>query len=509
MARRLMIQGTMSNVGKSFLTAGLLRIMRQDGYCVAPFKAQNMALNSYITREGLEMGRAQVVQAEAAQTEPTVDMNPVLLKPTTDVGSQVIVHGRPMGNMTAREYFAYKKELLPEIRKSFKRLEEQYEIIVIEGAGSPAEINLKQGDIVNMGFAKLVDAPVLLVGDIDSGGVFAQLYGTVMLLEPEERRRIRGLVINKFRGDKSILEPGLKEIEELCRIPVAGVVPYMNVELEAEDSLSSVLQQGHRAMPHLVDIAVIRFPRLSNFTDFQALSCYPQVSLRYVSGAGDLGNPDLVILPGTKNTIADLLWMRSNGLEAAVLKLSAAKTPVFGICGGYQMMGMTLQDPDQVEGPMGKEPVRGMELLPVDTCFGPEKVQNRAEGAFGRVTGALRGLSGKEMEGYEIHMGVTKAREGRLPLTYVLEQQSDSKQAKLEGISDGNCYGTYIHGIFDADGVAGALVSGLLERKGLSGQPVEAFDYHAYKERQYDRLAEELRRNLDMKRIYEMVFPRP
>ena len=277
MAKTLMIQGTMSNAGKSILTAGILRILKQDGFRAAPFKSQNMALNSYITSEGLEMGRAQVVQAEAAMTEPLADMNPILLKPTNDIGSQVIVQGVSIGNMPAREYFAYKKTLIPKIMESFHRLEENFDVIVIEGAGSPAEINLKKDDIVNMGMAELVDAPVILAGDIDRGGVFAQLYGTVMLLEPKERERVKGLVINKFRGDKTILDPGIQMIEDLCQIPVVGVVPFMNLDIEDEDSLSSALEQ--KKAGGLVDIAVVRLPRISNFTDFQVFSCIPEVSL--------------------------------------------------------------------------------------------------------------------------------------------------------------------------------------------------------------------------------------
>lgn len=503
MAKKLMIQGTMSNAGKSLLTAGILRILKQDGYRAAPFKSQNMALNSYITKDGLEIGRAQAVQAQAAMTEPTVDMNPILLKPTTDMGSQVIVHGVPRGTMMARDYFAYKKTLIPEVLGSFARLEQEYDIIVIEGAGSPAEINLKQDDIVNMGLAKLLDAPVLLVGDIDRGGVFAQLYGTVMLLEPEERQRIKGLIINKFRGDKTILDPGITMIEELCGIPVVGVTPFLPVEVEDEDSLSSRLE--NREGNGLVDIAVIRFPRLSNFTDFQVFSCMPEVSLRYVNHVRELRTPDLVILPGTKNTIEDLLWMRGSGLEAAVKKLAAGGVPVFGICGGYQMMGMSLLDAKGIESACGPKNVPGMELIPMDTCYEEEKIRTRVAGAFGEITGILSGLSGKEMEGYEIHMGMTKAREGRLPMTYLLEQQGGSKKAKVDGISDGNCYGTYVHGIFDGKGVAEAVVSGLLKAKGMDRESVDSFDYHAFKEQQYDKLAEGLRKHLDMKQIYHIM----
>ena len=507
-----MIQGTMSNAGKSILTAGILRILKQDGFRAAPFKSQNMALNSYITREGLEMGRAQVVQAEAAMTEPLADMNPILLKPTNDIGSQVIVQGVSIGNMPAREYFAYKKTLIPKIMESFHRLEEKFDVIVIEGAGSPAEINLKKDDIVNMGMAELVDAPVILAGDIDRGGVFAQLYGTVMLLEPKERERVKGLVINKFRGDKTILDPGIQMIEDLCQIPVVGVVPFMNLDIEDEDSLSSALEQ--KKAGGLVDIAVIRLPRISNFTDFQVFSCIPEVSLRYVSSVKELGMPDLVIIPGTKSTIEDLLWMRSCGLEAAVKKLAGAEIPVFGICGGYQIMGNTITDKAGAEQKAGSSntQVRGMELLPIDTEFETEKVRTRVAGTFDQVTGILKELSGLEIEGYEIHMGISHSADpdaGFMTQVTEIQQSSTiltiSKLQKQDGISYGNCYGTYLHGIFDRPGVAEAITRILLKKKGLDGETVASFDYQRYKEQQYDKLADALRQSLDMKAIYEMM----
>ena len=308
MAGKIMIQGTMSNAGKSLLCAGLCRIFKQDGYKVAPFKSQNMALNSFITDKGLEMGRAQVVQAEAAGIEPEVSMNPILLKPTNDVGSQVIVNGEVLGNMSARDYFKYKKELIPDVMKAFHKLEENYDIIVIEGAGSPAEINLKENDIVNMGLAKMVDAPVLLVGDIDRGGVFAQLLGTLLLLEEDEKERVKGLIINKFRGDKTILDPGIEMLEEKGNVPVIGVTPYLHVEIEDEDSLTERFTS--KKSGGLLDIAVIRTPRISNFTDFMVLENIPEVSLRYVKNVSEFGTPDMIILPGTKNTMGYLNWIR-------------------------------------------------------------------------------------------------------------------------------------------------------------------------------------------------------
>ncbi len=502
MAKTIMIQGTMSNAGKSLIAAGLCRIFKNEGYRVAPFKSQNMALNSYITEEGLEMGRAQVVQAEAAGVKPEAAMNPILLKPTNDTGSQVIVNGISMGNMAAKEYFAYKKQLIPEIKKAFEKLSGEYDILVIEGAGSPAEINLKQDDIVNMGMARLAKSPVLLVGDIDRGGVFAQLYGTVMLLEPEERAMVKGMIVNKFRGDKTILEPGLGMIEEKVHIPVAGVVPYMNVDLEDEDSLGTHLG-GNGRTGAAVDIAVIRMPRISNFTDFQVFSSMPEVGLRYVERVTDLGKPDLVILPGSKNTIEDLLWMRQNGLEAAVLKLEAQAVPVFGICGGFQMLGESLSDPEKVESEAGAVPVRGMGLLPVRTVFGKEKTRTRVAGSCTGVGGIFEDLSGMNVEGYEIHMGETSRSVP--PLSYVMESQSGSHLAKMDGCQRGNVYGTYIHGFFDGDGIAETIVRALMKRKGLSMEPDGRLSYEKYKEEQYDCLAAILKDSLDMEYIYEIM----
>ena len=341
MAKAIMIQGTTSNAGKSLLAAGLCRVFHQDGYKVAPFKSQNMALNSFITKDGFEMGRAQVMQAEAAGIAPDVRMNPILLKPTSDKGSQVIVNGEVLGNMNAKEYYAKKHELIPDIMKAYGELDAEYDIIVIEGAGSPAEINLKEQDIVNMGMARMAGAPVLIVGDIDKGGVFAALAGTMLLLTDEEKAMVKGTIINKFRGDVSILKRGLTMLEDIIHVPVVGVVPYLRIHVDDEDSLTERFERSQK--PALVDIAVLRFPRISNFTDFNPLEYIEGVSLRYVGSVAELGDPDLIILPGTKNTMADLLWMRQCGLEASVLKHAAKGKPVFGVCGGYQMLGMTLK----------------------------------------------------------------------------------------------------------------------------------------------------------------------
>lgn len=493
MAKVIMIQGTMSNVGKSLLTAGLCRIFKQDGYKVAPFKSQNMALNSYITKEGLEMGRAQVMQAEASGIKPLVCMNPILLKPTNHTGSQVIVNGEVLGNMQAAEYFAYKKNLVPDIRKAFRKLEEMADIIVIEGAGSPAEINLKENDIVNMGMAELVDAPVLLVGDIDRGGVFAQLLGTLMLLTEAERKRVKGLLINKFRGDKSILDPGIGMLEKRGNIPVMGVIPYMELNLEDEDSLT---ERFGKKEADAIDIAVIRYPRISNFTDFNVFEQQTGVSVRYVASVGELHRPDLIFLPGSKNTMGDLKWMRQNGLETAVKKLSE-EIPVFGICGGYQMLGRRIEDPEGVEegGSM-----RGMELLPVATVLKREKTRCQVKGRLEQIKGIFSGLSGMDYEGYEIHVGQTQYckdaasfdEEGTALQTIVTEESQ-------------RIYGTYVHGLFDKGNIAAATVRCLAEQKGVPFQEGQTPDYGEWKERQYDKLADILRASLDMEAVYGML----
>ena len=420
MAKTIMIQGTMSNAGKSLLAAGLCRVLKQDGYRVAPFKSQNMALNSFITKDGGEMGRAQVVQAEAAGIEPDVRMNPILLKPTTDVGSQVIVNGRVQGNMPAMEYYRRKRDFIPAVMEAYESLAREYDVIVIEGAGSPAEINLQENDIVNMGLARMVDAPVLLVGDIDRGGVFAQLYGTVALQSEEDRRRIKGVVVNKFRGDRAILEPGLKTLEELCGVPVAGVVPYLHVDIDDEDSLSE--RFGRDKEPRLIDIAVIRLPRISNFTDFSPFERYENVSLRYVERARDLRAPDMIVLPGTKSTIADLGWLRQSGLEAELLKCHEKGVFLMGICGGFQMLGKRLCDPEQVED--GGE-LRGMGLLDVETVFRPEKHRAQTAGMVSCLSGQLEPLSGCAVRGYEIHMGETVYTETAQPFAMLTDGRKD------------------------------------------------------------------------------------
>ena len=454
MAKTIMIQGTMSNAGKSLLAAGLCRVLKQDGYRVAPFKSQNMALNSFITKDGGEMGRAQVVQAEAAGIEPDVRMNPILLKPTTDVGSQVIVNGRVQGNMPAMEYYRRKRDFIPAVMEAYESLAREYDIIAIEGAGSPAEINLQENDIVNMGLARMVDAPVLLVGDIDRGGVFAQLYGTVALQSEEDRRRIKGVV-----------------------------VPYLHVDIDDEDSLSE--RFGRDKEPRLIDIAVIRLPRISNFTDFSPFERYENVSLRYVERARDLRAPDMIVIPGTKSTIADLQWLRQSGLEASIQKAASGGTLVFGVCGGYQMLGWHISDPEQVEA-AGMTEIDGMGLLPLETVFQGGKVQTQTNGVFSGVAGLLSELNGKRYAGYEIHMGRSEEARGAL-------------------ISAGNVYGSYVHGIFDEQEVADTILKALCTKKGVSFESLGTFDARAYKERQYDLLADAVRAGLDMPLIYRIL----
>lgn len=496
-AKALMVQGTASNAGKSILVAALCRIFKQDGYRVAPFKAQNMALNSYITRDGLEMGRAQVMQAQAAGLEPDVRMNPILLKPTSDMGSQVIVNGKAIGNRTAQQYWGNKKALRPVVAAAYESLAQQYDIIVIEGAGSPAEINLKQDDLVNMGMARLAHAPVLLVGDIDRGGVFASLYGTVKLLDVQEQAYIQGLIINKFRGDLEILRPGLTQLEQLTQKPVLGVLPYMELDLDDEDSLSERFEK--RPQKHApVKIAVIRLPHLSNFTDFRVLESNPQVSVCYVTRPEQLEGSDLIILPGTKSTIADLKWLRTHGLEAKIIRLHASGIPIFGICGGYQMMGRHIADPHHMES--GGE-INGMNLLPVETIFDTQKTTTQVTGRIEKVSGILHELCGFQTVGYEIHMGNTIRLENSQPF----QQLQRENTMVLDGCCAQNAYGTYLHGIFDQPQVMQTLVRALLNKKGLSDQPQTLFDPITYQEQQYDKLADMVRSSLNMKQIYQIL----
>ncbi len=438
-AKPIMIQGTMSNAGKSLLAAGLCRALSQDGLRVAPFKSQNMALNSGVTADGLEMGRAQIMQAEACGIAPDVRMNPILLKPESDHRSQLIVAGKAQGAFAARDYFARKKALMPQILEAFDSLAEENDVIVIEGAGSPVEINLAENDIVNMGLARAVSSPVLLAGDIDPGGVFAQLYGTVALLAPEDRALLRGLVVNKFRGDVEILRPGLAPLEKMCGVPVVGVVPYLKLDLDDEDSLAPRLSA--REARGVIDVAVVRLPHLSNFTDFDPLSRVPGVGVRYVSSTTDLGRPDLVVLPGSKTTLDDARWLAASGIGACVRALSGAGTPVLGICGGYQLLGDELSDP---HGREGVGTARGLGLIPASTVFKEEKHLAQSELRITGAQGAFSVWNGMTARGYEIHDGETT----------VSCAPAGTIGGKPEGAACGNVFGTYLHGLFDEPGVA-------------------------------------------------------
>lgn len=484
----IMVQGTMSNAGKSVIAAGLCRIFANDGYKVAPFKSQNMALNSFVTEEGLEMGRAQVMQAECARIKPLACMNPILLKPTSDMGSQVIVNGKVVGNMRAMEYFRNKKKFVPDIMKAFDELSKKADIIVIEGAGSPVELNLKSDDIVNMGLAEMLNAPVLLVGDIDRGGIFPQLLGTLDLLEPEERSRVKGLVVNKFRGDSRLFEDGVKILEKKGNTKVVGVVPYMQVKLDDEDSLSERFYVNQAAN---FDIAVIKLRHISNFTDFDTFEQLKGVSVRYVESPKELGDPDLIILPGTKNTISDLRAIKESGLGEEIVKRAGAGLTVMGICGGYQMLGRRVDDPYGVEEGGSEE---GLNLLPVDTVLGGEKIRSDFTGKIKAATGVLCGLSGLSVEGYEIHMGSTEA----------FEEITEFTSGKT-GFCKGNVYGTYLHGFFDKKEIMTGVTEAVSKERNKSIYTAEAMDYAEFKETQYELLDRSLRAALDMDYIYEIM----
>ena len=504
MAKTIMFQGTSSHVGKSILTTALCRIFLQDGYRVAPFKAQNMALNSYVTPNGGEMGRAQVAQAEAAGLEPAVEMNPVLLKPTGNSRSQVIVMGRPVGVMSASEYHAgYSKKLLGVIGDCLAELQERFDILVVEGAGSPAEVNLKANDIVNMRIALMLQAPVFLIADIDRGGAIASVVGTISLLEPEERDRVQGIILNKFRGDINLLRPAFDVILEKTGKPVVGVIPHLaDIGIDDEDSVS--LDDKRNEAKRDLEIAVLRLPKISNFTDFDALLREPDVSLRYVREGESLGRPDLIILPGSKNTTEDLLYLQDKGYAQAIRELAAQGTPVVGICGGYQMLGQKLLDPLHTESDLAE--FDGLGLIPAVTTFAADKVTHQV--TAGMATGVLIGMEPVDgpLTGYEIHMGRT---EFTVPVSpaFTIRQRSGAAVDFIGGCvsADGLAMGTYIHGIFDNDGYRRSLLDALRCRKGLPAAAEIAIPYRQRKEAAYDRLADLVRANLDMAYVRKVM----
>lgn len=497
-AKTLMIQGTGSSVGKSVLVAALCRIMLQDGFRVAPFKSQNMALNSFVTREGHEMGRAQVVQAEAAGIEPHVDMNPVLLKPEADAKSQVVVMGKPWKTVSARDYYEWTPDLFPIIEQSLDRLRAEYDVIVIEGAGSPAEINLRRFEIVNMNIAKLAKSPVILVGDIDKGGVFAQLVGTFVLLEEDEREMVKGMIINKFRGDASILKPGLDYLEEYTGNPVLGVVPYYHdILINEEDSIHREVVTGWDRESG-IDIAVIYLPHISNSTDFEPFQQETGVRVRYVTAAWQLGSPDLIIVPGSKSTISDLAHIKQNGLASAIVSCcTAAGVPVIGICGGFQMLGKRIEDPQGIESVSGS--TEGLGLLDITTVFEGEKTTHQIRARVVANEGLFDGLAGGELTGYEIHMGQTRLGDSA-PAFEVIERSNESS-GHWDGLMghDGLVFGTYLHGLFDNEDFRVSLLRNI-KSEYRSGRK----NILPSKDEQYDKLAALARQNLDVNHIYRI-----
>ena len=499
-AKVIMIQGTSSHVGKSILTAALCRIFARDGLRVAPFKAQNMSLNSFATPDGREIGRAQAVQAAAAMTAPRVEMNPLLLKPEGDNRSQVVLMGRPHAVKSARDYYKMKPLIWNTVTAALDRLRAEYDVIVIEGAGSPAEVNLKQYDIVNMRVALHAGAPVLLVADIDRGGVFAQLVGTMILLEPEERALVKGLVINKFRGDLSLLTDGLDFLEKRTRTPIAGVIPYFTDIHIAEEDAPGLVHKSGVAGEAAVDVAVVRLPYIANFDDFDPLVHEPAARLRYVERAHEYGDPDLVIIPGSKTTVADLDWLRSEGLDESILASHRKGIPVIGICAGYQILGETLLDPDGVESPRAE--TAGLGLLPASTTFLSEKSTHQVKGRVAAGKGMLSGCEGSEVVAYEIHMGSTSSF--GLDSPFVIESRSGRTMSLPDGAmdSEGLTLGTYLHGLFHNRAVRRSILEFAARQKGVA---FPASDADIEPSVEYDKLASLVREHLDVDLVYRVM----
>ncbi|MFA4828116.1 MAG: cobyric acid synthase [Thermodesulfovibrionales bacterium] len=506
MSKSLMIQGTGSGTGKSLIVTALCRIFRDMGINVAPFKAQNMALNSYITDDGGEIGRAQALQAEAARIEPAVDMNPILLKASGDMGSQVIVHGKVHATMKAREYYAFKKNAWQAVKESFKRLSGKYELIVMEGAGSPAEINLMDVDIVNMAAAKYAKAPVILVGDIDKGGVFASLYGTVKLLG-KDSRHIKAFIINKFRGDFGILKPGLEMIKAKTGKQVIGVLPYIkDIGLPEEDGLS--LGQGARGRGQgakEIKIVVVRLQYISNFTDFDPFLCEQDVELVYSSNPADIENADIVIIPGSKNTMKDFMLLKETFLDKSIKQAYSKGVQIIGMCGGYQMLGRKIYDPQNVESSHKK--INGIGLLNIETSFGKNKTTCRVEAELnGKWVNGLMGESHKNLKGYEIHMGTSSGDIGlfkinRFPYSPI-DRLTDSPI--FDGSINGNCWGTYLHGIFENDHFRRGIINNIRKQRGLP--PVACtVRYAEIKDRAIDNLANVVKENIDLNYIKKVI----
>ncbi len=504
MGKKIMLQGTASNVGKSIITTGLCRIFKQDGYKVIPFKSQNMALNSFITKEGLEMGRAQVTQAEACGIDPIADMNPILLKPNGNNKSQVIVRGKVVGDMGSKEYYDYKLELEDVLEDIFKNFEDEYEVVVMEGAGSCAEINLMDRDISNMGMAKIADAPVILIGDIDRGGVFASIVGTMMLLPKEHRDRVKGVIINKFRGRKELLKSGIEKLEEIIKVPVLGVLPHTDIKIEEEDSVTTRFKK--KVNKSDIHIEVVRTPHMSNFTDFNIFETQEDVSLRYVDYGESFGEPDIVIIPGTKSTISDLMFLRDSGLENQIKQLHKKGKLIVGICGGYQMLGKVLKDPYHVENEL--EEVEGIGLLDVETTFELEKTTTQVEAILGEnLFGYMEDLNQSKVSGYEIHMGITTRNQNSNVFATVTQKLKETTSYEVGSINkECNVFGTYLHGIFDDIDFTRQVLNNIRKQKGLAPIESSVKSFNEFKDKEYDKLADFLRENLDMKKIYEIMM---
>ena len=489
-----MFQGTASSVGKSIISAAFCRIFNDEGLKVSPFKSQNMALNSYVTIDGKEMGRAQVVQAEASRVAPMVEMNPILLKPTSDVGSQVIINGKVYKNLKAKDYFDMKVKLKDIVLRAYNNLNSSFDVIVIEGAGSPAEINLRENDIVNMGLAEMVDSPVILIGDIDCGGVFASLYGTVMLLSENERARIKGFLINKFRGDVEILKPGIKMIEQKIKKPCLGVIPYMDLQIDDEDSVTNRFIKKSNGE---IVIGVINLPYMSNFTDFTALEAEQDVNLRYVYNEKELLGADLVIIPGSKNTIKDVQYIFNSNLDKAIYKKRKEGIPIIGICGGYQILGQEISDPDLVESACTS--INGLSLLNIKTKMLKDKQTKQVKGRVITKSQIFQSLENNIVSGYEIHMGQTELLKNTSPIIRLDDGRYDGAVSQ-----DGKVIGTYLHGIFDNDEFRNSILNVIRKKKGLQDDST-AFSYKELKEKEYDKLAQIVKKNCDVQAIKKIM----
>lgn len=485
-----MVVGTSSGAGKSITVTALCRVLTKDGYKVSPFKSQNMALNSFVTKSGLEMGRAQVVQAYACMIEPEAYMNPILLKPTTDRKIQIIVNGKSIGNMSGIEYGKFKTSLKPEIMKSYDYIRENYDISILEGAGSPVEINIKGEDIANMKMAEMADSPVILVADIDRGGVFASIYGTIMLMSEKERARVKGVIINKFRGDINILKSGLEEIEKLTGVPVIGVMPYTNVDIEDEDSVTERFKRLQKKKG--INISVIKLKHISNFTDIDALRMVEDINIKYINSVDEMGEEDIIIIPGTKNTIDDLKELKDNGIATEIIKASKNGKVIIGICGGFQMLGEKIKDPYGIESEIKEIP--GLGLLELETVMEKEKNTTQYEGKLSNCTGLLEGLEGEKIKGYEIHQGVTFGNESKV----------NDEDRIVTVVKGENIFATYLHGIFENEKITRNILNKVRAKKGIELQ-MKGITFDEYREQQLDKLEKIFRENVDIDKIYEIL----